>query len=662
MEHTITIDFETRSAVDLKVHGRFNYMHDSSFKIVLMAVKYDNEPTKVYPFPTKELIASIVESAEMLGYNLVAHNAAFEIGACEAYGVDTGTNGKSSPWRDTMVMCAYYGLPISLDNASKYLNLKNAKLSIGRELIEYFTRPISDKVKARLGLPKDKMFWEPEDNLEKWLAFKEYVKYDVEACYEITTILPDIPEFVWDEWLLNLNINRRGILIDKNLCEVALKNIADEENECMVKLHEITGLDNPKSRTQLKQWFLEKFNLNIDSLNKEVIEKIISDTSVNEEIRVVLSLFSTISKTSTAKYKKFLDLMDDNNKIYDILNFYGARTGRWSSWGVQIHNMKRISVHNYKELRELALSNMLPMMYDNLSDIYSQLIRTSILAHKDKYLVIADFSQIEARVLQWLAGNQTAIDIFKSGKDYYTFTAALMFNKNYNDIPKDSDERRKGKIASLLLGYGGGVAALDRGSSGSDLSEEEKLRLVRLWRRANPKVVAFWNNVNSAFIKCLISKQDVALKVAELAGVKTTYSLTFKYSNLLGKNNVCVELPSGRTLWYPDVCNKGRDYVFYGKSSDDQFTETYTKIYGGFLVENITQAIARDCLQGFINKLTSKGLPVVFHVHDEVICEVNKADVDNNHLIEDVLTLSKQTTFEGLPVVAEPKASEYYDK
>lgn len=662
-ENRIVIDFETRSTIDLKRHGRNVYMKDKHFKPIIMAVKKGYQEPIVYSMPSVKLIKEVIEEAIMFDIHIVAHNAAFEINTIEAIGVDSHTKEKSSLWRDTMVMCQYHGIPYSLENAGKYLNLKTQKLNIGKELINLFTKPIPEKVKQKLGLPLDKIFWEPEDKPEQWISFCEYCKYDVNTASEIADELPEIPEHVWDEWLINLNINRRGVLIDREFCKIATDDLLAEEEESLNKLRELTGLDNPKSRAQLKVWFKDFSNLTIDSLNKEVITELLANKNIDTRTKEVLSLFSIVSKTSTAKYTRFQELADNENKIYDILNFYGARTGRWSSWGVQLHNMKRINLDNYKELRAYAKEGMLPMLYTGLSDIYSQLVRTAIIAPLDKRLVIADFAQIEARVLQWLANDQQTLDIFRSGKDYYTYTAAQMFNKKYDDIPKDSEERRKGKVAALALGYGGAIGALDRSPAGKEMTPEEKVHLVKLWRKANSKVVKFWDIVNAAFIKTFVSKQEVVLNV----GIKD--KLVFRYALLSKKPAVTIELPSGRVLWYLDVKVHGKGYVFYGKSSDDQFTETYINIYGGFLTENITQAIARDCLQVFINRLTKANYPVVFHVHDEVIVEISDKGMTRcgealsiDKCLVEIENISKEVIYEGLPVIAEPKVSEYYDK
>lgn len=652
----ITIDFETRSEIDLKANGRKNYMDDKNFEIILAAVKIDDAETNVYTKPSKELLQEILNMAECFDSVKLAHNAPFEINALEALQIDTGLNDEKVTWRDTMVMCQYYGLPYSLENAGKYLKLRNTKLTIGKDLIELFTKPIPEKVKIKQGLPASKIFWEPEDFPEKWLAFCEYCKQDVDVCYEIFQSLPEIPYHVWKEWRLNLNINRKGILVDKDFCKIATQDLAEEAEASMLELKHITGLDNPGSRAQLKVWFKDFSNLTIESLNKNVIAELLESDKIDKVTRRVLELFSVVSKTSTAKYQKFLELMNNENKVYDILNFYGGRTGRWSSWGVQLHNMKRINLSNYEELRDEAKSRLLPMFYNGLSNIYSQLIRTAIIARPNNKLIIADFAQIEARVLQWLAGNKDALEVFKSGKDYYTYTAAIMFKKKYEDIPKDSEERRKGKIASLALGYGGAVGALDRGA-GADMTKSDKLSLVKLWRSVNKSITKFWEILNAAFIKAYITKEEVVINVAE------DDVLTFGYTTIAAKPTVWVELPSKRRMYYPDVRVNGKNYVFYGKSSEDQFSETYVKVYGGFLAENITQAIARDCLQEFMNRLKDNNYSILFHVHDEVIVEFPmNTEKELNEALLEIENLSRTEIYKGLPVVAEPKASDYYDK
>jgi len=658
--NVITIDFETRSTTDLQAYGRHNYMSDPNFKIILMAVKIDNEPTKVYEFPTKEEIANLMDMAEMMEAKIFAHNAAFEIGCINTLGIDTHTSGKSSNWRDTQLLGYYHGLPGKLADLGEYLKIKSRKLTTGKELIDLFTKPISDRLRAKHNIPADKLFWEKEDFPDKWEMFKEYCLVDVDACYEIMTVLPEVPDFVWDEWLTNLQIVTRGILVDREFCEIASQDVANEKAECIEELKRLTGITNPSSRNQLKQYFRDFHELDIESLNKETIGILLASDNVKPLTKTILSLFSTISKTSCAKYDKFQDMIGSDNKLRDFLNFYGARTGRWSSWGVQIHNMKRIDgMARYKDLREEAKNYILPMLETDLSEIYSRLLRTVIVAPKGKKLIIADFAQIEARVLQWLARDDKTLDIFRSGKDYYTYTASNMFNKSYDEISKDSPERQKGKTASLALGYGGAVGALERGS-GKDMTLPEKLALIKLWRGANKKVVELWSIVEAAFIKCVTMKTETILNI----GVKD--QLLFNYRTLAGKPAVTITFPSGRVMWYPDVKMQGKDYVFYGKASEDQFYASYTKIWGGFLTENITQAIARDCLQTFINKLRKENYVVAFHVHDEVIIEYDPSKtsyyVGEEKTLQHILDISKEVIYEGLPVIAEPKASIIYDK
>lgn len=660
MAKVVTIDFETRSSKDLKKVGRHNYMNDPHFKIILMAIKEDNQPTLVLENPTREEVEDIINNVytdyHIKKTTIWAHNAAFEIGSIEAIDVNSHTSTKSSMWRDTMILCAYHGLPISLENASSYMKLTNGKLTTGKELIDLFTKPITEKMRKKHNVPEDKIFWEKEDFPEKWAMFVEYCRGDVDACYEIHKKLPAVPDFVWDEWLCNLQITRHGISVDRNFCEIAYNDIKIEEERCIEELEKLTGVDIQKSRNKMKVWLKDFAKIDVDSLNKEVMAQLLASDKVNATTKKVLQLFSTITKTSVVKYERFQELIgEDDDKLYDFLNFYGARTGRWSSWGVQIHNMKRLDemASVCGEIRKEAKAGMLPMFYDDLSYLYSRMIRTTIVAPRGKKLIIADFAQIEARVLQWLAGDQTTLDIFRSGKDYYTYTAATMFNKKYEDIPKDSEDRRKGKVASLALGYGGAVGALDRGA-GKDMTLPEKLSLIQLWRKANDKVVKLWATVEAAFIKTFVTKGKVVLPI----GVED--ELVFEYKLLLGKPAVTIKFPSGRVMWYPDVKAHGNSYVFFGKSSEDQYAETYTNAYGGFLTENITQAIARDCLQMYINRIRNAGYQVAFHVHDEVILEVEDEKVEE--ALDFALKASKEVIYKGLPVVAEPKASIFYDK
>jgi len=646
----LTIDIETRSATDLKTRGRANYMNDKAFEIVLFAYKVNDMPTGILENPTVEELQKVITDFLTTNINsyIVAHNAKFELAALAKYDIDIPLDRV----RDTMLQCQYHGLPMSLEAAAKYLNTEKQKLTVGRNLIEYFTKPIHEKTRVKENLPPDKIFRDKKDNPAKWEMFKEYCKYDVEVAYAVFASLPQAPDFVWTEWQIDYNINAKGILIDKRFCERAVEDLTIEADYCKAKLKELTGLDNPGSRMQLKQYFSDIYGISVESFDRAAINYYLNRPDTPKELKSILKNFSSITKTSGAKYAKALDLMTRDDEIKDFLNFYGGRTGRWSSWGLQIHNMKRISIANYKEQRQAARDGILAMFAEDIADTYSQLIRTMIIAPPGYKLIIADFAQIEARVLQWLAKDEETLKVFKSGQDYYTHTAATMFNKKYADIPKESEERRKGKIAALALGYGGGPRALDRSPAANDLTAEEKASLVKLWRNANSKVVRLWDQLNAAYVKCYHSKETVELPVA------FTDKLIFRHEVIGGRPNISVELPSGRRMYYPDVQTQGRNYVFYGKSSDDQFAETYVNVYGGFLAENITQAIARDCLQIFINRLVKADFKVAFHVHDEVIIEVPTAQVD----LKQIEKLGTGEMYYGLPVATEPQASEYYDK
>lgn len=638
----ITFDFETRAVTDLKARGRKNYMEDPTFRIVLIGYKLDDKPTEVIEFPTKQQLSHILQNTSLL-----AHNALFEVGALDNSSYQIKLDIRRI--KDTMVQAQYFGVPPSLAEAAEFLKLPFQKQTIGKELIKLFTRPIPDKVKERLGLPAEKIFWEPEDKPKEWASFKEYVAYDVETTYALHKALPDLPEHVWREWQIHYNINTRGVGVDVDFVSQAIADMEAEKVEALETLKTMTSLANPASNAQMKSWLATFAGIEAESLTKDTIPVIIENTN-SPYVKKVLELYSKLTKTSTAKYQKFLDLMNKEHKIYDILNFYGARTGRWSSWGVQLHNMKRIGLDNYEELRVMAINGMLPMVTDKVIDTYSHLTRTALHAAKGKKFIVVDFSQIEARVLQWLAQDFGALDVFKSGKDFYTYTAANMFNIPFEQIDKKSEERRKGKVATLALGYGGGPAALERSAAGS-MSDIEKQDLVNRWRKANSDVVKFWWNIDAVFKKVY----NVRLTTEVPVGVKD--KLIFFTQFISGYRYVGITLPSGRSIYFPDVRVIGKDYMFYGKASDESMKADYVNIYGGFLAENITQAIARDCLEILIEKLEARSIPVVFHVHDEVIIEVDK-DFDNKEIVK----ITKEVIYEGLPLSSEPAEGVYYDK
>lgn len=641
---TLTIDFETRSGTDLKTRGSMNYMNDADFKIVLVAYKENDGLTKVVDFPSGDFLEKLLSPYIDDGL-IIAHNAKFELEALHAYYLKVPTERV----RDTMVMCQYYGLPPSLAEASSFLELEHRKLTIGKGLIDTFTKPILPRVKARLKLSEDKMFWEPEDKPEEWEQFRVYAEYDVETTYDIYKALPKVPENIWHEWALNFQINQAGVKVDLAFVRQAVKDLEEEQTAAYEKLEKLTGLENPRSNKQMKDWLAAFCGINTDSLAKAKVEEII-ETTDSDFVKKVLTLYSKLTKTSGAKYQRFLDLTDKNGYLYDILNYYGARTGRWSSWGVQLHNMKRIDLPNHVEARELAMAELVPHVYDNVTEIYTNLIRTALIAGDNKKFVVVDFAQIEARVLQWLAQDKEALAVFASGKDFYTYTAANMFKKKFEDIDRDSEERRKGKIATLALGYGGGPRALERSAEGI-MSEWEKQELVTLWRQANRKVVAFWTKLNNAFVSAVSTHKTVTIDVGERDKIHVGWTV------IGGKNTAYITLPSGRAIYFPDVKPGVNEYTFYGKASDFQFGSNYVNVYGGFLAENVTQAIARDCLQILIERLTDAGIQVAFHVHDEVICEVPE-DFDMRF----IESIAKLPVYEGLPLASEPGEGKYYDK
>lgn len=638
-------DYETRSSIDLKVRGRKNYMDSPDFEPIIMAYAFDDEPTQVLEFPSWSRIQGILLQAE----KHIAHNARFELGVNRATGnIDASSATFKDILRrttDTAIKCKYYGIPESLEKAGKWLGLPIQKLTVGKKGISLFTVPIPEKVKERLGITQT--FWGPKDKPEDWAQFLEYAKVDVDVCRLVDKTLPDLPEAIWNEWHVDYMINQNGISIDRQLCEKAVIDLENEANEAKNELLVLTDLENPNSGAQMKQWLKNEYNLDVTSLSKETIPQIIK-SSKDERLARVLNLYSLLARTSNKKFSKFIDLMDSNDKLYDILNYYGAHTGRWSSWGVQLHNMKRIEIADYEKLRELAKSGLLPAMYDNLSDIYPSLIRTAIIAPKGKHLIIGDFSQIEARVLQWGAKAWDAIEVFRSGKDIYAYAAANMYNKRYEDIDKKSPERRMGKIATLGLGYGGGVVALRLGED--ELSVEEKQLIVQKWRKSNPQVVKYWNNLEAAFIKSYITKSPVELSIGK------SDRLIFDYELISNIPFISIELPSKRKLYFPRVRHDGKQYVSLLKS-EDHSAEFEQSIYGGFLAENVTQAIARDCLSDVVMRCYEKGYKIAFHVHDEVILEV-----DETVPVQELKEVMTTEGYEDLPLDISPVEGIYYDK
>lgn len=640
---TLSIDIETYSPVDIRSAGAYKYAEE--VEIILFAYAFDNEPVTVIDTTKDSVPGNVLEALTDPTILKKAFNAAFER-ACisEFYFMDL----PPEQWECTMIRSAMCGLPLSLEESARVLRLVNQKDTAGKALIRLFCVPC--KPTKTNGMRTRNL---PQHFPEKWNAFIEYCRQDVEVERSISEKLAFFP--ISDEerelWCLDQRINERGVLIDRGFAQTAIELDLAFRERLTSEACEITGLSNPNSVAQLKEWLTKETETEITSLKKGDLPKML--TSVDSEAaKRIVQLRIELSKTSVKKYTAMINAAGRDNRVRGILQHYGAsRTGRWSGRLIQVQNLPRGEFKNIEVPRELVRAGdaeLLEMCYGAIPDTLSSLIRSTLIPAKGKKLFISDFSAIEARVIAWVAGEQWRIDVFNTHGKIYEASAAQMFKVPLESIGKDSPLRQKGKVAELALGYQGGPnALLKMGALDMGIAESELKGLVDAWRGANKKIVAFWKTVNSAAINTLRT------------GDKTSIGKGMFFSTARGW--LFLTLPSGRKLSYPNAGLEEGEYgdkiIYWGMN---QTTKKWCKIdsYGGKFVENLVQAIARDCLAFGLLNVAKAGYTIIMHVHDEVVCE------DTNGSIEEVNALLAQNPdwAEGLPLKAEGCESYYYKK
>lgn len=637
------IDIETYSSVDLLSCGVYKYTESPDFEILIVAYALDDQPVQCLPFD--ELPGSfwlMMHDPELIK---VAHNAAFERLCFRAAGCDVPVE----QWRCSAVKAAYCGLPRSLGDLSKALNLnEKGKLSTGKALIRYFCIPCKP-TKANNGRTRNL----PTDNPVKWQEFIEYCIMDVEAEREAMHQLKayHVPTSEWLAYQLDQNINDKGVKIDSLVVEKAMNADAHNMAELNQRLRILTKLDNPNSLTQLRAWIRTQTGQEVKTLAKGAVEDLVATTD-NKEVREVLQIRQKTSKTSIKKYQAMVNCMCSDGRARGLFQFYGAgRTGRWAGRLIQLQNLPRNSMKDLDTARDLLQCvdpETFGMCYD-VSDTLSQLIRTALIPSEGKIFAVADFSAIEARVLSWLAGERWRMDVFNTHGKIYEASASRMFNVPLEEIGKGSDLRQKGKVAELALGYQGGVNALKTmGADKMGLSEEEMQVIVDKWRLANPAIVMFWKRLNTAVLQVLDGYP--AVKVGPL-----TFSST--------KQSLHIKLPSGRRLIYWNAqLHVNR---FGGQSMRYKGVDGITKqwlwidTYGGKLAENIVQAVSRDLLLNSLFELEKEGIETVMHIHDEAVAEVKTED-QLDKMLE--VMASKPFWALTLPLTADGYVCDFYKK
>lgn len=607
------IDIETYSSADLSSCGVYKYVEAPDFTILLFAYSVDGGAVVCCDFAQgEELPPEIMAALTDPNVTKTAFNAAFErICISKYYGYATPLD--PAQWQCTMVRAARMGLPLSLGQCGEVLKLAEGKMTEGKTLIRFFSMPGRNGVRHL-----------PTDAPDRWETFKQYNIRDVEVEQAILSKVRRLEPAPFDEqlYIADQEINDRGVLIDRVLVEAATRFDDEYKAELLKEAQELTGMENPNSPAQIKAWLNANTGIgSIPSLNKKNLDEIESSLKHWPKAQRVLAIRREMGKTSNKKYPAMLQCVCADGRIHGLLQFCGAaRTGRWAGRLVQVQNLPQNHLADLDYARSMVKAGDLEefeMNYANPTQVLSELIRTAFVAAPGHIFHVCDFSAIEARVIAWLAGESWVLDVFRKGGDIYCANASQMFGVPVEKHGKNAHLRQKGKIAVLALGYGGGVSALEAmGGSRMGLTEYEEKEIVKLWRKSNHKIVRLWEIIERAAITAIKTKQEVPIHRGIVVG--------FRWGMLT------ITLPSGRTICYPratvgleyDDGWRG-DHEIIEYEGLNQITKKWEKIrtYGGKLTENVVQAIARDILGIVILRAKAAALPVVFHIHDEIIVE-----------------------------------------
>jgi len=604
----LSIDIETYSSINLAKSGVYRYCEAEDFEILLFGYSVDGGEVKVVDFARGEKIPkNIIRAISDDGIIKWAFNATFErICLSRHLGLPTGTYLDPSSWRCTMIWSAYLGLPLSLMGVGAVLGLQRQKLSEGKDLIRYFCTPCNPII-TNGGRTRN----EADDAPDKWRLFIEYNKRDVEveiAIHQRLCRFP-VPDAIWDEYSLDQGINDRGVLVDKNLVGNAIKMDKRAREELIARMKELTDLENPNSVSQVKTWLSEN-GLEVDSLGKKDVKAALQDAP--RQIQEVLELRLQLAKSSVKKYQAMENAVCSDGRTRGMFQFYGAnRTGRWAGRLVQMQNLPQNHLVDLETARTLVNSGgyeAVQMLYSDVPNTLSQLVRTAFIPRNGYRFIVSDFSAIEARVLSWLAGETWRMEVFAGNGDIYCASASQMFKVPVEKHGQNAHLRQKGKIAELALGYGGSVGALKAmGALDMGLEENELKPLVNVWRQSNPNIVQFWWDVDK------VVKEAVKDRIStNTHGIKFSYESGFLF----------ITLPSGRRLAYvkPRMGTNdfGSDCVTYeGVGATKKWERIET--YGPKVVENIVQAISRDILCYSMQQL--KDHRICMHIHDEIVIE-----------------------------------------
>ena len=616
--HHLSIDIETRSSVDIGKAGAYKYAQSPDFEILLFAYQWNNDPVKVIDLKNGEELPCWLMQA-LADPNVIKHayNAAFEWCCLNQAGYETPID----QWRCTMAHGLYCGYTAGLDATGKAIGLPQdkQKLTTGKALIRYFCVPCKP-TRTNGG----RTWNQPWHDKDKWDLFKEYCKQDVVTEREILKRLDLFPMPEEEErlWQMDVLMNAYGVRVDTDLIEGALYIDQISTQRLTDEAISLTGLQNPNSAAQLLQWLRDN-GTEADNLQKATVAELLGGINPNK-VRRMLEIRQQLGKTSIKKYVAMDTARGEGDRVRGLTQYYGAnRTGRWAGRLVQMQNLPRNYLKTLDYARNLVKAKNydgVKILYGNVPDTLSQLIRTAFIPSSGHKFVVADFSAIEARVIAWLAGEQWVNEVFATHGKIYEATASQMFGVPVERIAKGNPEyslRQKGKVATLALGYQGGTSALiAMGALQMGLTEEELPDIVQRWRQANPRIKGLWYAIENA-----------ALAVMDTAQPQGINGLIFALEGdmIYGQSFLTVRLPSGRKLFYPKPFLKENRFekmaVHYYTVGQQTRKWEVTSTYGGKMVENIVQAIARDCLAVTLERIAAKGLQVVFHVHDEVIID-----------------------------------------
>jgi DNA polymerase len=604
----LSIDIETYSSINLAKSGVYRYCEAEDFEILLFGYSVDGSEVKVVDLAQGEKIPkNIISAIYDDGIIKWAFNATFErICLSRHLGLPTGTYLDPSSWRCTMIWSAYLGLPLSLMGVGAVLGLQRQKLSEGKDLIRYFCTPCNPTI-TNGGRTRN----EADDAPDKWKLFIEYNKRDVEVEIAIHQRLErfPVPESIWEEYHLDQSINDRGVLVDKDLVDNAIRMDKRAREELIARMKVLTDLENPNSVSQVKTWLSEN-GLEVDSLGKKDVKAALQDAP--HQIQEVLELRLQLAKSSVKKYQAMENAVCSDGRTRGMFQFYGAnRTGRWAGRLVQMQNLPQNHLEDLETARTLVNSGgyeAVHMLYSDVPNTLSQLVRTAFIPRNGYRFIVSDFSAIEARVLSWLAGETWRMDVFAGNGDIYCASASQMFKVPVEKHGQNAHLRQKGKIAELALGYGGSVGALKAmGALDMGLEENELKPLVDVWRQSNPNIVQLWWDVDK------VVKEAVKDRIST-----NTHGINFSYES----GFLFITLPSGRRLAYVKprmgTNDYGNDCVTYeGVGATKKWERIET--YGPKVVENIVQAISRDILCYSMQQL--KDHRICMHIHDEIVIE-----------------------------------------